>query len=248
MQEQRYLKGKGSLLFWAFLVFLVVAAIGQFLQPTLLTTFLRAFRKGGFAVAYGIESGAFWLVYLCGMVGFLLAYGIKSTIRVHKIVFIVLAGFTLLTVAKNLLSTWDTMSRYSGANMLSATALGNAILNTVNLVLPLVASVAWISCMSVVAAGHHTGKLVRASATVLALTHLYLIVSAIAWNYLSGFMMQGNRIEMYNTIRNIYLLLNVLLQFGATAFFFATVSFGKFKQADIASSASQAGVPLQQQQ
>ena len=246
MQEQRYLKGKSSFLFWAFLVFLVIAAIGQYLQPILLTTFLRAFRIGGFAVAYGIESGAFWLVYLCGMAGFLLAYGIKSTIRANKIVFFVLAGFTLLAVAKNLLSTWDTMCRYSGANTLSATALGNAILNTVNLVLPLVASVTWISCMSVVAAENHTGKLVRASAILLALTHLYLIVSAIAWNYLSGFMMQGSRIEMYTSIRNIYLLLNVLLQFGATVFFFATVTFGKLKQADKASSVSQAAVLSQQ--
>lgn len=211
-----FMKRKTGHWFWAALAVLLITFFTQIgysaLFPKLATPSSTGILTAVALAASALTSGAMFAV--------LLAYGLCSTVKTYRALFVILACMQAPAAAGGFLANFATISLLTSAlPAVNALRLASAILS-------LLVTAAWIACLLIIVFGKQATGVLRASAALLA---GYLLLNAIYTLFIQGpltMMMYRQRADAYmlqtilNTVRNVAsIVLNV--------FFFAAMSFSK---------------------
>lgn len=221
------MKGKSGHLFWPMLVLLLLSAAVQQVFPSLAGVMANLVSSDSF----GIVAIAVPLIVdgaiLLGWVILLVIYGIKSQVKLFKILFIVMAicqlfdflsDFQFHNFLLNIMA-----NQYEGMGM-------SQVFNSIGKVFYILSNLAWIACGAIILFRQKTGGLLRIAALMLVLYHLYISVYVIASPALFDILNTKLGIEAYSLLTQAINILHDIAAVAVMAFFFAAMSFGKQRQ------------------
>jgi hypothetical protein len=220
LQESRYFLKKGRGLWFGFALAATLLTVAWQLFGSAVLSVLAGRSMAGLAEAIGVAVN---VILYGGMAAVLLGYALNNTVRVYKVLFILLACSQLPLLLESILSGIYTIQMTAGRSGI------NVSLTTVTLLCTGPWIIAWVACPLIIAFSRKASRAVRVSSILLAIYVLLSAVWSVARSLLTPTLYERFGMEGFILFSVINALLISALSLGLNVFFYAAMAFSRRK-------------------